>query len=459
MVTRLKWLICLIIAVLAVGCNFHGGRPTRTQEVSPTVTIPQIRPSATPGAPQQPSPTQPNIMATPSSTYAPVITVTPTSTAMEIPVCPAQGQLISQPADFGIPGALAYQQSMYFGLFTIGGQPLQQGVINAEQSVVVYGFSPDGRWLAYAPEIPRAEDKIEFGTPKMVLLSATRTRIEQVINVNGLEEELQARCCCCQGDEFFDSAGEWINDRLIYLRLGATAELDGGMVSTLPKVFDPFTGNWQDQWFNSLPDLYTITIAYVGLESIKLSPDLTRVLYPAQSGGLILRDVTQAEMIRTWSRLDFPAPWGEYIEWSPDSAYVVAANFGMELRDRRVWLIERDGDVTDLLKGSGSVGEVLVGGFSWSPDSRYLIFADEVADGNLYLYDVLTRQYVYQCPLPGSTQGMLEFFWSPDQQWIAYSDLPDGSLHLLNVQTGEVIRLLDGAYPVGWSETFPVEWP
>jgi len=138
---------------------------------------------------------------------------------------------------------------------------------------------------------------------------------------------------------------------------------------------------------------------------------------------------------------------------------VLAANFGMGLRDRRVWLIERDGDVTDLLEGSGSVGEVLVGGFSWSPDSRYLVFADEVADGNLYLYDVQTRQYVYQCPLPGVSNGALEFVWSPDQQWIAYSDLPDGSLQLLNVQTGEVIRLLDGAYPVGWSEIFPVDWP
>jgi hypothetical protein len=48
--------------------------------------------------------------------------------------------------------------------------------------------------------------------------------------------------------------------------------------------------------------------------------------------------------------------------------------------------------------------------------------------------------------------------WSPDSRYLAFGKAGLG-LRLLEVSTGEVIELLPDAIPVGWSATFPVEWP
>ena len=229
------------------------------------------------------------------------------------------------------------------------------------------------------------------------------------------------------------------------------------MISHLPKVFDPFTGAWQTQWFEDLPDLYMIIPDRVGIDHIKLSTDLSQVLYPAVPRSIILRDVAQGSKI--WSDNNFYRPWGEMVQWSPDSEMVAVINLLVPSEDRKLLLITRNGEVTKIVSANFPSQDFVVDELRWSPNSRYLAYIESYTEVNLYLFDTQTNQYVYRCPLPGMTGNAPTLVWSPDSEWIAFGDQLKGPMQILNRETGEVIKLLDNAAPVGWSEVFPTQWP
>lgn len=436
--------------------------PSQTETLTPTPTLQPFTETSfpTPLPTATPSPTNPaSIPTEPAKASA---TQKPDQINLAIPVCAGNGQIKQLSQNFGITGTIVYQTDLFGGLYTIGGSPLAQGkIIDGQQQIMVYGFSHNGEWLSYAPEVDwTTSEQVEFSTPKMILLSAGGKRIEQDINTAGLEEELQNRCVGCQGFHFFDSNGEWINNSLMYMNLGARANIQGSAFSSLPKVLNPFTDHWQNQWFNNLPDLYTISPTRATYHNLKLSPDLSRILYPANHGGIILRDLVQGKDI--WSDSDFRNDGGENIEWSPDSKMVAVVNLFYP-HEHRLLLITRDGDVTDLVNAESPQPDTFAGSLSWSSDSRYLAFKtmlNNSNDVNLYLYDSQTKSYVYRCPLPGvlSVQEA-NLVWSPDNKWIAFREDPIGSMRLLNVQSGEVIELLKNAEPAGWSNQFPISWP
>jgi WD40 repeat protein len=433
-----------------------------SQTISPLVTT-KI-PVSTSGITSTPIVALASSTSTQSLTVEPMVnpTFTIEPVHLAIAVCGGKGQISSPPDNFGITGTIVYQIDNHKGLYTIGGTLLTQGkIVDQQQDVNVYEFSPDGNWLAYANLLDFAQDKIVYSTPVMILLKANGERIEQRINITGLEEELQKRCVGCEGYHFWGSFGEWINNSLMQLYLGATDNF--GPSAYLPKFFEPWSGIWQDQWFEGLPDLYTITPIQGGFHRIQLSPDLSRTLYPAEHGGITLWDNTQGTEI--WSDSQFENDYGEYIEWSPDSEMVAAVN-NFYQEKHRLLLITRDGEVTELVNASTPQPDFYAGSLSWSPDSRYLAFTartgnlDQIGEVYLYLYDTQTKSYVYRCPLPGindiTNAGLV---WSPDGQWIAYQEQPFSAMRLLNVQTGEITELLDNSRPIGWSDTFPVEWP
>jgi WD40 repeat protein len=465
MIFKLKRLIYLSLILTLVGCtSINNPTSTNTNAATNTVVIPATRTVTSTTIFVTPT-SKPLIIPTQAliSTVKPSVTPTPEPVINSIPTCTGKGQIISPLTDFGITGTIVYQIDNHKGLYTIGGAPLTQGkIVDQQQDVNVYGFSPDGNWLAYAPYIDNpTQEKIIFITPKILLLSAEGEQIEQMISIDGLDEELHNRCVGCQGYHFWGTLGEWINNDLIHLYLGASN--NHGPSAWMPKVFDPWSGNWQDQWYSDLPDLYTITPIQGGFHSIQLSPDLSRTLYPDEHGGIILWGNTQGTEI--WSDSQFENDYGEYIEWSPDSKMVAAVN-DFYPEKHRLLLITRDGEVTELVNASTPQPEFYAGSLSWSPDSRYLVFTgrignlDQVGEDYLYLYDTQTKSYVYRCPLPGINDfthaGLV---WSPDGQWIAYQEQPNNAMRLLNVQTGEIIEVLKNAQPVGWSDKFPVEWP
>jgi len=462
MALRFRTFVYLWLAIITVGCG------TLQNQLSPTVimsrnplgsSFPTAGVSITPQVTQtRPSSNTPS--PSPSPTIDPGQTQLTETDEQAIPICSGKGQIVSQPTGFGITGTLVYQMNIYTGLFTLGGTPLHSGQISlADAKISVYGFSPDGQWLAYAVRESSSDEEIVFATPTIILLSFTKERMEQKIDVGLLEEELKDRCPSCRGFQFFDSAGEWINNGLLYIHLGARPpKEEGSMFSSLPQIFDPFTGDWQNQWFEDLPDLYEIYPTRVGIDHIKLSPDLSRVLYPAQSGGIILRDVIQGTEI-LFDR-EFATPAGESIKWSSNSAFVAVVNMlYVGPKGRRLLLISRDGDFKEIVNDIYPLPEMEPVSLSWSSDGRYLAFVDGHNNVNLYLYDTQSDEYVYRCPLPGIINGYPSLIWSPDSEWIAFSYLPEGPMQLLSVQTGEVTELIENANPVGWSDDFPVDWP
>jgi len=216
-------------------------------------------------------------------------------------------------------------------------------------------------------------------------------------------------------------------------------------------------GTWQYQWLGQLPDLYTIVPTRAGIHHIKLSPDQSLVLYPAKDGGIILRDINQDKGI--WSDRTFYNPNGEEIAWSPDSKMVATMNMLVSPENRHLLLISSKGDVKEIVNAIYPQPEFYPYNFSWSPDSRYLAYVDN-NDGknNLYIYDTQTNGYLYRCPLSGITNAP-RIFWSPDNEWIVFGDELEGNMQILVVPNGQVIDLLKGALPVGWSDKFPVNWP
>jgi len=315
---------------------------------------------------------------------------------------------------------------------------------------VFFGISPDGNWLAYAPKITDLDPAKKFSKPQIILLAADGKRIEQRVDPSRFEEELQSKCCCCQGYQFFDTFGKWINNDLLYMNLGAASAGGQGAIASLPKIFNPFTGQWDEGILNNLPDIPEIIPGYAGIHPVGISPDLSRAVYDLGSDGLVLSDLDRDQII--WTAEDMVTPYGTEISWSPDGAAAAVVNiFYVEQRDRRLFLISRVGAAVDIVHSPYSFSEITPGELKWSPDGRYLAFVDTSQAAMLYLYDTRVADYVFRCPLPGLVYNVPTLVWSPDGKWIAFSDQPEGNLHLLNTATEEISRVLDNAVPVAWS--------
>ena len=336
--------------------------------------------------------------------------------------------------------------------------PLTQSQLpmGLEQEFVVYDFSPDGKWLAYSPLHSSEDPSLRlFETPMMILLSYTGERIEHPIDVSVFEDEL--RECCL--DSYFDRLSDdshWINNELLYMELFALPVEGSTGGAVMPEIFDPFAGVWLTDWLDALSDRPGVGTFR---DDIGISPDLSRVLYPFISGegwgnGIILRDLTTKNEL--WFDPMFAYDYGILIRWSPDSSVVAVAN----RLTSRLLLISRDGDVREEIANSSFLGSGFnVEYLAWSPDGRYLALIDDYEIVNdVYIYDTVNDQYIYRCPLTELSDYFIRLIWSPDGAWIALTAL-DSPLQVLNVQTGEVIQLLDDAIAVGWSDKFPTVWP
>jgi WD40 repeat protein len=441
----------LVCCALLAGCSVSVTQLTVRASPSPIPTTPatlHVQPTPTPiEPPSKPAPS-PTKRPTPSPRPRPSATPEPIVLTEEVPVCQGEGQP-SQPArSFGIDGAIVYQKDRQ-GLYTIGGAPLTRSQLPVDQNreYAAFGFSPDGKWLAYSPVAYSPEAGYFFDTFTIDLLSNTGEQIEHLMDVRGFLDELPE-------GERFEILGTflsyWIDDRLIYTHMYGTdpGSAVSGPPSSLPKVFDPFTGDWHLELTDDMPD------RKVG-EAIGFSPDLTRALYASNYRELILWDLERQAVI--WEDWDFKIEWFATISWSPDGSMVAASNGPTNKENRRLLLVSDDGAKVRIIGGGDyPFFNFWPDRFTWSPNSQYLAVTDDVKQ--LYLYDTKTNHYLYRCPIPGSDFGPDELVWSPDSRFIAFGGR-DMSLRVLEVKTGEVTTLLPDGIPVGWSATFPVQWP
>ena len=427
----------------------------------------------------------PTITATstlrPTSTFSPDSTESfdsgsePTTLGEAIRVCPGEGVPISPPAGFGFSGTIVYQHYYHQGLYTIGGQPLVQShvLISETQEYDIYGFSPDGSWLAYAPVSRRNAPQgtrtmtttLVLETPSIILLSASGEKIENAFNFEGLNYQdntgqwlqiYNIRSIASYPNSY------WLNEHLIYAILAFDDPTDRYTHGyAVPILFDPFQDTWLDE---ALKGLDRFNDGRIGI-----SPDMRRVLYEAKSldavsgmsieSGITLRDLDKDEDI--WSDPKFPS--SVTIRWAPDSSMVAVGNT-LFSGDDQLLLLSRDGDSKVIADATfPGYGFALVD-LSWSPDSRYLALVthrhDPEEDVEIYLYDTLTERYIYFCPLVTYKKAPSAVFWSPDSSYIALSSSASKMpLQLFDVNTGKIFKIAEDAIAVGWSDKFPVEWP
>lgn len=456
---------CLLVGIYLSSCLASPSEylsPEATGSVLPTISQP-IVPTFTQVVVE--TSTYQSITPLPTFTPSPTFTTTPTPVPAEpVPVCTGLGELKPTGDDFGLPGVILYQKRWADGMYTLGGNPLVESHLPGGDTgkFIVYGFSPDGEWLAYSPWQEYASPDYGFETPTINLLSRTGVLIETPIDVSLFDDT--------EGDNGYfrllSSPSYWLNDQLLFAHLYSNPYPGGGSKSTsIPKIINPFTGEWGGEWFYSLPNRYQIRASRSGSEDIAVSPDLTRVLYPSYQNrtnplGVVLYDLVNQKLI--WQDTTFNHDFGSISQWSPDGSMVVIGNPGAGVEsDRKVMLISSDGSsVTEIINSGFTINPYPIYDLAWSPDSRTISIAIyNTPNKEIYLYDVQQQKFLYRCPLTLPSYPVYDMIWSPDSQWIAIN-ADESPFILMNVQTGDMNQLLDfHSSVVGWSDTFPVEWP
>jgi hypothetical protein len=255
-----RYIVCLAVITTLFGCsasnNFNAPTPSSTNYKHINTAAPDVA---------SPSP----FITTPSIVEA-------------IPICQEGGKHNLASTKSGISGTIVYQNDDSTGLYTIGGTPItsSQLLANKTQQNVVFGFSPDGRWLAYSPFDTSSD--VKFEQLEMILLSAGGEKIKHVLSTKEFEDELQV------GHQLVGVSGYsyWVNEHMIYTTLYSQSSdpNTSGHLSDLPKVLRPFDGKWNHQ-FLDLPERFLS-------EVVGISPDNSRALYKKKGflyGTIIVR--------------------------------------------------------------------------------------------------------------------------------------------------------------------------
>ncbi len=389
----------------------------------------------------------------PTQTKQPTTSVQTVTNKGPIPVCSGRGIPKQPQVDFGLPGTIIYQGEEIFhgmyvggpGMKTVGGSPLtySQLPVNQTQRYDVFGFSPNGNWLAFSPVSYDFEGNVIYGNPKIVLLSASGEKVENVLDTSSIQSTIPEGYLL--GDFDF---GYWINNDLLYgyFNIRVWPEFLLSSYEGRSSVIDTFSGVL-------IPDVITKLDNTNSNQSMGFSPDMSRVLYQS-SDGFTLFDLIYNHTI--WSA-KVQIPYGVQIDWSPDSSYVAYAVLGDSINRGLVSILSREGEMETIL--SDSFSGYQVGSIKWSPDSRNLALTlkSEAGEQSAFIYNLQYSQNIYQCPILGEN-FIGDVFWSPDAEYIAYGYFGK-SMVVLNLQTGDVFELGKIGVPVGWSDKFPTVWP
>lgn len=390
------------------------------------------------------------IIATPTSVIHQKNNTTPSSIPISSPVsetvpfCRGSAKPILATNKSGVSGTIIYQNDNSTGLYTLGGTPLSTSQLLSDetQKNLIFGFSPDGKWLAYSPFSESMD--AEFEQPSLILLSTVGEKVEHTLSTKDFDNELQV------GHQFVGISGlsHWINANLIYVSFYSQNPNPNasGYISDLPKVVNPFSGEWNHQLLD-LPERFSST-------AVGISPDASRSLY--FGNGLSLWDYERK--IQIWHDETQTTPSRALIFWSPDSSTVAYANL-VDPTEDQLLLITREGKPGFILNRTFPVPGIKIRSISWSPDSHYLALAGLDGDNlNILIYDVSLEKYISQCPVAIINDTWPSLIWSPESSHIAISQI-NSPIQILDVFSGDILELIQHGRVVGWSDKFPVVWP
>lgn len=170
------------------------------------------------------------------------------------------------------------------------------------------------------------------------------------------------------------------------------------------------------------------------LLSVSGSGSLNR---PSLDSSLRFWQLESGELLNTYS---VPLPVIFQVAISPDgnTALYVGADTGVHILDLKTW------QETAVLQGHQS----LVTCIEFLPDGSRALSGS--GDGTLIVWDLRAGQPLYQLDALAREPGVWALAISPDGS-TALSDTGQGSMILWDLQRGELLRILRGADPGGWT--------
>jgi len=183
---------------------------------------------------------------------------------------------------------------------------------------------------------------------------------------------------------------------------------------------------------------------------------MQRALYYKAPDRLVLWDLTENEAIWEYKK-SIRSVSSIEIMWAPDDSMVLIANKSKENpMDFEIVLLSRDGRVDQIIATRNYPAlDFYPIYIEWSPNSRLISMSNnKLFENEVYIYDANNKDYLYRCPF--SNPGNM--VWSPDSRYLAMGKGYE-SLRILDIEKEEILELVPYGIPVGWSETFPIDWP
>lgn len=397
-----------------------------------------------------------NIEVTPEpNDFTPIPTQTQTMVVTEpVPVIKVES-INSLPEIVKLPGFLLFQKSNRQGLYTYEPHSDQiKQLKNTNGQIISFGYSPDNRWLAFTQIEPRPyQDKILL-TPKIILSNSPGNQLEKDIDFNSITNILSM--CCADKPNIGLWYGEWITNDLLYIEI-QVGDNNGGLVGVIPMILNPFTMTWKTEYFSRLPNLYTNIFGRIKSHEIKISPDLSRILYPLENGGIALFDTNSSTLISKIN--DFPNKVSEIIEWSGDSQFVAIASIPGYSTSMELIILSRIGEEKLIANELYPVTGLLVSGLRWSPNGKFLgirgktIGSDGVVAGEsiFLVYDMDLEDFILALNFADADSLANYMTWSPDSQWVTLS-APDNDTRIIDVVHQEIYFLSKVFSVIAWNK-------
>lgn len=450
-----KFYFSLIAIFLVIcGCSPIGRINQTTVPIESEKTqLITISPSKTPLAHIE-STIIPTVEAKINPTATPKVTQTSPFQQLEISSDALTCSPVATNENFETPGTILYQNYGDKGLYAAGGKNFMivKKIISSEQTVFVFGVSPDGSTIAFS-QIPNKNNKLEKAEPVIILLRADGKMVEHRLKMDWPKKVDQEDY---ELENFVD--GYWLNKQLILGYIISKIPEDKSSSNTsaqignyLPILFDPFIGKVQTT-------LLEIFMPTNGQTTYNISPDLKRVLVYDYGSGLInLKEVAEnGDLTNLWE-MDLSI-WNAFIpvKWSPNGEWAVFTVFdaGTVRNSFKTILLSKTGKAL-MIENPLFDGLVLTH-LSWSPDSRYFAFVvpKNESSYDLYVFDNVNRKLVLNCPVT-TIRPDASFEWSPDSTWIAMSTYEE-PIRIININTGRYKDLDLSGNLAGWLDKFAV---
>jgi hypothetical protein len=372
---------------------------------------------------------------------------------------------------YGLPGLLGYQSRGDIHL--IGGTPVSNQLLveAGESDVGLIGFSPNGEWFAYYTGSVATGGQYELHLvprdgEEVVTIPEREAVAMQANSLAGSWGEARWITNQYIRVKVFDPDAIHTNKMVFGILNAFDGEWNDDVLRSLPG-HDP-TPHYPGTWAFS-PDFERVFLVSAQPQSDS-SALVSLVLWDSDSDVELWRD-------DRFSGSSFASGYND-AAWSPDGA-VLAFGGAENLEDsatrqldqQGVYLLHRDGAQLSLVTDFLSTYETFTSyGFSWSQDGRYLAFmvlgqvsSETQVTDRLYVYDAVTVRIIPLCQRQVASGRWHDGpIWSPDGRYLAYADSTQApsddemkQLRVVDLCNGDVVILAeDISFIGGWSASW-----